>query len=372
MKPTEREERERKQYTLWFLNLPGVGSVRGNKLLSLCGQSPRQLYYESEKLWRLVLSQKQWEQIREFHRGWRLSEEYERLENKGIGLVDMEDEEYPMRLRNIPDPPYGLFYKGRLPGREPLSVAVIGARDCSPYGKYVARELGRALGERGIPVISGMARGIDGYGQEAALSRGGSSYAVLGCGVDICYPAQNRRLYELLVKEGGILSPYPPGTPPRQGNFPARNRIVSGLSDAVVVVEAREKSGTLITVDMALEQGRDVYAVPGRVTERLSDGCNRLIKQGAGIFLSPEMLLEELTGRGGEGREAFEALERENLSPKTSEVFQALELSPLSLEEIRKRLAFSCSVNELTGILMELCLKGLAEQLASGYFSKTG
>ena len=204
------------------------------------------------------------------------------------------DAEYPQRLKNISGRPRNLYVLGRLPEENRLSVAIIGARDCSEYGKYVARELGTVLGGSGIAVISGMARGIDGISQEAALNAGGSSFGVLGCGVDVCYPKENRQLYERLKLSGGILSEYPPGSPALACHFPPRNRIVSGLADVIVVIEARVKSGTLITVDMALEQGREVYVVPGRVTDRLSDGCNRLIKQGAGILLSQEELLREL------------------------------------------------------------------------------
>lgn len=195
-----------------------------------------------------------------------------------------------------------IFYKGRLPEDTIPSVAVIGARECSEYGRYVAEELGRYLGTHRIQVISGMARGIDGISQQAALSAGGTSYGVLGCGVDICYPSQNRRLYEELGREGGLLSTYAPGIRAMPAYFPPRNRIVSGLSDALIVIEARQKSGTLITVDMALEQGRDVYVVPGRITDRLSDGCNRLLNQGAGVMLSPEQFLEEFCKAGKRDR----------------------------------------------------------------------
>lgn len=212
----------------------------------------------------------------------------------GIRRIRQGDREYPERLREIPRPPKEIYVLGEMPEERTPTVAIIGARDCSEYGSYVASVLGAALGRSGVQVVSGMARGIDGIGQEAALDAGGKAYAVLGSGVDVCYPAKNRTLYDKLRERGGILSEYPPGTPPLPGYFPARNRIVSGLADAVVVVEAREKSGTLITVDMALEQGREVYVVPGRVTDPLSVGCNRLMKLGAGILLNTEDFLEEL------------------------------------------------------------------------------
>ncbi len=206
----------------------------------------------------------------------------------------LADREYPRRLLEIPQAPKQLYVRGKLPEEGVPSVAVIGARDCSYYGQEVAKRLGRLFGENGIQVISGMARGIDGIGQQAALQAGGSSFAVLGCGADICYPRQNQDLYDRLCKQGGVISEYEWGTPPRAGYFPPRNRIVSGLADAVIVVEARKKSGTLITVDMALEQGKEVYAVPGRLVDDLSSGCNYLIKNGAGILLDMEEFMEEL------------------------------------------------------------------------------
>ena len=206
----------------------------------------------------------------------------------------LTDREYPRRLLEIPQAPKQLYVRGKLPEEGVPSVAVIGARDCSYYGQEVAKRLGRLFGENGIQVISGMARGIDGIGQQAAVQAGGSSFAVLGCGADICYPRQNQDLYDRLCKQGGVISEYEWGTPPRAGYFPPRNRIVSGLADAVIVVEARKKSGTLITVDMALEQGKEVYAVPGRLVDDLSSGCNYLIKNGAGILLDMEEFMEEL------------------------------------------------------------------------------
>ena len=180
------------------------------------------------------------------------------------------------------------------------AAAIIGARLASGYGREQARRFGRQIGARGISVISGMARGIDGIAQKAALDAGGRSYAVLGCGVDICYPEENRELYERLQQQGGVLSEYPPGMQPIAKLFPPRNRIISGLSDLVLVIEARKRSGTLITVDMALEQGREVYALPGRVSDSLSDGCNRLIRQGAGPATCPQDILEYFFGTGSE------------------------------------------------------------------------
>lgn len=344
----------------------------------------------------------------------------------------IQEKDYPERLRTIADPPKEIYVLGRLPEAELPTVAVIGARDCSEYGKYVASGLGAVLGRGGIQVVSGMARGIDGIGQEAALDAGGSSFAVLGCGVDVCYPAGNRRLYDKLKRSGGILSEYPPGTPPHAWHFPPRNRIVSGLADVVVVVEARMKSGTLITVDMALEQGREVYVVPGRVTDPLSAGCNRLLKLGAGILLDEEEFMEEVrqickgrlgsgtvrsgtsksgmsksetvkdkTGKnetGKSGTQKSETVKIETANSKVSKngtagggsggreagnrrlfedpmllaVYEALDFSPGSADEIRERLPERYRQEQINGHLIRLCLENMAVQVSPGQFCLRG
>ena len=314
----------------------------------------------------------------------------------GIRVVERGEREYPARLLEIPDPPERLYVIGRLPEENVPSVAIIGARECSEYGSYVAARLGECMGRNGIQVVSGMARGIDGIGQSAALDAGGSSFAVLGSGVDVCYPAGNRRLYERLREQGGILSEYPPGTPALSRNFPPRNRIVSGLADAVVVVEAREKSGTLITVDMALEQGKEVYAVPGRVTDTLSCGCNRLVKQGAAVLLDPEELAEELRGIcGRRGLTAREKVQREpgrkrrkhkgfeinaaeenrrllEENPLLAAVYHQLELTPKSVEHIRDALPEKYRGEQINVYLIRLCMEKLAVQVSPGQFCRAG
>ena len=224
-------------------------------------------------------------------------EKYHILKQKGIRFISIYHPCYPKRLKNIPDAPYGIYVEGRLPEESSPSIAVIGARQCSDYGRFVAQRCGRELALAGINVISGMAKGIDGISQWSALKAGGKTYAVLGCGTDICYPSENWNIYRKAKENGGVISEYPPGTAPAARLFPRRNRIISGLADVVLIIEAREKSGTLITADMALEQGKEVYVIPGRVTDSLSQGCNQMIKQGAGIFTTLDELLEE-TGLG--------------------------------------------------------------------------
>jgi len=211
----------------------------------------------------------------------------------GMKMVCCGTAAYPGRLNIIPDKPETLYYIGALPEDIP-TVGIVGARLCSHYGRTQAFEFGRALASRGIQVVSGMAIGIDCYAQEGALSAGGRTFSVLGSGADVCYPKSNYTAYREIIRHGGVMSEEKPGTPPLARNFPKRNRMISALSDILIVVEAREKSGSLITVDFALEQGKTVFAVPGRVGDSLSDGCNYLIAQGAGIAYSPEAVLFEL------------------------------------------------------------------------------
>ncbi len=390
---------EERYYHQWLQNMKNLTARYAQKLLQRFPE-PRELLDAPENWLEEILPPAQFRELLERRREVRtvygMQEEYERLMEKGIRFVSCHEKTYPRRLLEIPDPPVGLYYRGSLPGRDALSVAVIGSRECSEYGVYIARELGAFLGRRGVDVVSGMARGIDGISQQAALEAGGASYGVLGSGVDICYPASNRSLYDSLIDRGGILSTYSPGTPAAGRNFPARNRIVSGLTDALVVVEARVKSGTLITVDMALEQGREVYVVPGRVTDRLSDGCNRLLKQGAGVFLDPESFLEELeelaflkkikpersdeekNEEGESGRKHWPTAEVFSWSRNTPRdmeeelvpVWEQLDLTPKSLEEIGGALGGRYSAAELGVLLLRLVMTGRAKQISAGHFCR--
>lgn len=378
-----------RMYAYFICSIPMIGGVRAGQLLSRFGD-PQGVYEAGTAGWREILSDSVVEYMDRQKKSGNLEEEYHSLGEKQIGLVLQEEEGFPQKLLEIPDPPYGLFYKGKLPEQKQPSVAVIGARECSEYGRFVAEELGRYLGSQGIQVISGMARGIDGISQQAALLAGGTSYGVLGCGVDICYPAQNRRLYEELLEKGGLLSTYAPGTKPLPQYFPPRNRIVSGLSDALIVIEARQKSGTLITVDMALEQGRDVYVVPGRLTDRLSDGCNHLLTQGAGVFLSPESFAEDFLrsweekqglsadGSGGKNRRKNNRETGRNMAkvklPKESlqKILECLEPVPKTSETLLQELwekGEYTDISALNRALMELELLGYARQNSPGHFS---
>ena len=223
----------------------------------------------------------------------RRKRELEELEKEGIRLIAFLDENYPKRLLKIHDYPVGLFVRGELPDEERPAAAVIGARNCTNYGKQEAEYMAAELAKAGVQIISGLAYGIDSAGHRGALKAGGKTFGVLGCGIKICYPRENYGLYERMCRQGGVLSEWMPWEQPQQKNFPIRNRIISGLADLVLVVEAKEKSGSLITAACALEQGKMVYAIPGAVNDALSRGCHKLIYDGAGIAYSPEILLDE-------------------------------------------------------------------------------
>ena len=218
----------------------------------------------------------------------------EEIQQTRIRCARKDSSVYPARLKELPGMPKQLYYIGSFPDDAKPTAAIVGARLCSPYGRIQAFNYGKFLSEHGVQVISGMAAGIDAEGHKGALEGGTPTFAVLGNGVDICYPSSSRGIYRRIPeKNGGIISEYEPGTKGRAYYFPARNRIISGLADLVLVVEAKEKSGSLITAACALEQGKMVYAIPGAVNDALSRGCHKLIYDGAGIAYSPEILLDE-------------------------------------------------------------------------------
>ena len=270
------------KYWVWFTTLPGLTN-RSKLLLLEHFPSPEDIYYAQPEDLPPVegLSSSQAALLSDKSTD-RAEDVLARCAKGDIFLLTMQDALYPDRLRNIYDPPVLLYGRGRMPlFDEEAAVSVVGTRTCTPYGIYAAEELGYQLAKEGAVVVSGLARGIDGASHRGALRAGGFAAAVLGGGVDVVYPAENRRLYEDIAATGVLLSEYPPQTLPEAWHFPVRNRIISGLSVAAVVVEAPVKSGALITAENAMEQGRDVFAIPGPVDAPNSAGCHRLIREGA-------------------------------------------------------------------------------------------
>ena len=280
-------------YWEWFCSIPGIYR-RHREILLRCFGDPKGVWQAEAGEWKHLKERGcDWVGCVETHQ--KESDPQETVyKNRQLGIqfTSCEQSDYPKLLRSIRDFPYGIFYKGRLPAEEKKQIAVVGARVCTHYGKHLAEQLAGQIAQAGGEVVSGAAYGIDGAAQWAALSAGGASFAVVGGGVDCRYPRANDRLYDRLEEEGGVLSEFPPGTKPLRYHFPLRNRIISGLSEIVTVIEAKHGSGSLITADYALEQGRTVLAVPGRLDDELSRGCNELIAQGAGVILSPESFAE--------------------------------------------------------------------------------
>lgn len=276
-----------------LINIPGIGNQSAMKLIDYTRNAQKALQLPEDEI-REILGMKAAEAFIKGRENL-IETSIEQLEKKrGFRFIPYTSREYPEKLRHIANPPFALYVRGELPAEDKPAVAIIGARACSEYGKSMARHFGKQLGALGIPIISGMAQGIDGIAQQGALDGGGTTYGVLGCGVDVCYPPENESLYHNIIICGGIISEYPPGTKAQSALFPQRNRIISGLSDVLLVIEARKRSGTYITVTQALEQGKEVYAVPGRVTDNLSEGCNYLLSQGAGVAINPEVIIQEI------------------------------------------------------------------------------
>lgn len=370
--------KEQQPYLCWMTGVEGVGRRTIEKLIHYAG-SPKEVYEMKVSDMIEVISEKKAKALVLAKTKNNIFQKYEELHKKGICFYSIYHPRYPKRLKNIPDMPYGIYVEGELPQEDIPSIAIIGARQCSGYGQLMAQVCGRDLALAGMNIVSGMARGIDGISQKAALEAGGKIYAVLGCGTNICYPSENRGIYNGAKENGAIISEYPPGTPPAPGLFPRRNRIISGLADLVLIIEARAKSGTLITADMALEQGKEVYVLPDRVTDPLSQGCNRMLKQGAGLFTSVKELLEE-SGLGIKPEDAgkmeldmtgtcfCQEQERGKESILEERVMDALDFYPKDTDCLMQETQIGYRL--LIRILSKICLEGKAERIAANQFIK--
>jgi DNA processing protein len=296
-------------------------------------------------------------------------EEQSRLvELVGAGIVAWTDTEYPTLLRYIYPPPLALFWRGDLSALERPTMAVVGSRKCSPSGRAVAEKLGRGLAAEGFAVVSGLARGIDTAAHRGALAAGGRTVAVLGCGVDVCYPAENRRLLAEILKTGAAISEFPMGSAPLRQNFPMRNRIVSGLSLGVVVVEAGETSGALVTVNHALAQGRDVFVLPGDTALASTIGSNRLLREGARPVTGVRDILEELSpevlARLEQAGES--GCDEESVSGEEDVLLGYLSHEATHVDDICKRAGLHPP--EALALLLALELKGYVRQEAGNRF----
>lgn len=286
--------------------------------------------------------------------------EFYRLKEKGIQAVWINEPAYPSNLRHIYDPPRIIYVRGNVSVLNLPMFAVVGARRASHYGLSVARTVSRDLAKAGLCIVSGMARGIDTAAHRGALSADRPTVAVLGCGVDVVYPRENKKVMEEIIDKGAVISEFPPGTAPVASNFPVRNRIISGLSRGILVVEAAEKSGSLITADLALEQGRDVFAVPGQVTNGLNRGAHRLIKQGAKLVEEASDILEEpgyedfLPVTGSKAKDP-------DLTCNAKKIYNMISDEPISSEMLIINSGLAPS--EVLAALLEMEIRGLVCQL---------
>lgn len=308
-----------------------------------------------------------------------------RLEKGGIRFLWHDSEEFPKRLRRIPDAPVGLFLQGRLPKAEIPAIAIVGTRQSTPYGEFVARQFGQGFADSGVPVVSGLALGIDAAAHKGCLLGEGFPVAVLGSGIGAPYPRNNTVLYRNVTDRGCVISEYGPGVPALSHHFPNRNRLIAGLSDGVVVVEAKAKSGTLITVDRALEQGKGVYVIPGRVTDQNSIGCNQLIREGAQLVTDPGEVLADLSTQrglplssetedgsycfagGSAGKSPCDKNTKKSLASDEKIVYAFLRLSPKHFDQLVWESGLTPS--ELADVLDSMERKGFIERISAGCYS---
>ena len=285
-----------------------------------------------------------------------------------IRYIANSDQEFPEKLKELHDCPKGIYVRGKLPDPGKKSVAIVGARMCSAYGRATASYFARVLAANDVQIISGLALGIDGAAHEGALMAGGATFAVMAGAVDTCYPRAHIELYEQMRRTGGIISEEPCGCPPLPKLFPKRNRLISALSDMVLVVEAKKKSGSLITADFAAEQGRDIFAVPGRLEDSLSEGCNELIFQGAGIAISPERMLE-IMGKNCKKSDNSKFFMQNVLARQENMVYSCLSLQPKTLEELCA--AAKLPISSVTESVMLLQLQGLAKEIGRNRYVRS-
>lgn len=319
------------------------------------------------------ISRKEADAVLSMKGGERLAAELEAIHKNSIKVTTLEDEDYPALLKEIDTPPPVLYVKGSLPS-EFLGIAVVGTRKPSSYGLLMAERLVSEIAGSEIVTVSGMARGIDTAAHKAALAKGGFTIAVLGCGVDRVYPPENKKLYDEIGDKGGVISEFPMGTFPHKANFPRRNRIISGMSRAALIIEAGEKSGTLITARFALEQGRDVLAVPGRVTSSESRGTNDLIRKGARLVETFSDICEELdlkfetnnkSSKNNAEKNSLSPVSR-NLSDEERRLLGVLSDEPLHIDKIVRNSGLPAG--KASSILMKLEIEGLIRQTAGKLF----
>lgn len=346
--------------------LPDVGPVRARKLLSVFGTPEMVFRAGPDDLQKVegigaVIARK----IMDFSSWGDIEKQMREMEDRNIKVICLQESAYPEMLREVDDAPVVIYTRGDLIPDDKFAIAVVGSRRLTQYGSSVAEKISEDLASCGFTVVSGMARGVDSIAHKAALKAGGRTIAVLGSGLDIPYPPENKALMENIVKSGCALSEFPPGTPPEKENFPRRNRLISALSLGVLVVEATLDSGALITARYAAEQGREVFAVPGNITSRCSEGTNELLRRGAILVRKAEDIVEELAPvLKGFLRTRHNI--REGISDEEKRVCNLLSGEPKQIDIISRESGLSSS--EALGILLGLELKGAVKQITGKRF----
>jgi len=357
-----------KKYWIWLSSLTGITPRRKYMLLERF-KDPARIWEASESELKAsgLCSQKVVSQLTDREARKMTASVSEKIKGCDMDVITINDKNYPDMLRYIHDPPLVLYCRGTLE-HDANCIAVVGSRRATWYGLDMAVRLSRELAENGITIVSGMARGVDSKAHKGAIEGGGRTIAVLGCGVDTAYPPENKDLMNEIIKHGAVISEYLPGTKPSPFNFPARNRIISGLSLGVTIIEAGEKSGSLITADFALDQGREVFAVPGNINSANSIGTNRLIRDGAKIVTCVGDILDELniSYNTQNTNDPAVKLKKMKLSGDEKTIVQRLLNGPVHMDVLSRDCGIS--VQMAASILVMLELNGLVEQLPGQYY----
>jgi len=360
-------------YKDWIVlsKVPGLGPKRCRELVEYFGSPQKVLSASVRELLRVPgIGEEMALSIEKGRDVINVEEDLEGMDKLGVSLINFQDPLYPSNLRTIFNPPFLFYLRGQLKKEDVDALAIVGTRRATTYGKLVARRMARELGREGITIVSGMARGIDTAAHQGALEVGARTIAVLGCGIDVVYPPENRELMEEIVEKGAVISEFPLRTLPDAPNFPQRNRIISGLSKGVLVAEAPQKSGALITADFALEQGREVFAVPGQINSPNSQGVNRLIKEGAKLVESTEDILEELNfSYSGRLKREEAGDEKLSLSSEEKRVFGLLRDTPLHIDSVIRDSGLPAS--KIAEVLMRLEIRGLVREIPGKLFVRS-
>ena len=348
-----------KKYWVGFNLIKGIGAVRMQGLVAYFGDMETAWNSSPADLAEAGLGAKVIERVLLARQTVSLDKVWEKIESQGIKILTWGDEAYPARLKEIDQPPPVMYIRGEYLPDDLFAVAIVGTRKVTPYGRQVTEEIASFLAANGMTVISGLARGVDAIAHQTALKAGGRTIGILGSGVDKIYPPEHRGLAEQMIARGAIISDYAIGTPPDASNFPPRNRIISGLSLAVVVIEAAETSGALITAEFAAEQGREIFAVPGSILAPQSKGTNRLIQKGAQPLLTPDDLMQALDlTRIGAQKSARKILPADETEAR---VLNVLGSEPLHVDEIRNQA--DLPIEKISATLAMMELKGMVRQV---------